>query len=129
MLPSYLLKMFNQRLTQSQLPPNIVYLASDYPKHTSCAAHTPEQFSDHHILLEAYRQRARRMIELAADQYNEEVDTGVDSAVAMNAASIDWTHAARVHNTYIHTYMHTYIHTYMYIHTYIPQENYPLNTV
>ena len=42
----YLHKMFNQQLTQSQLPPNIAYLASDFPKHTSCAAHSPDQFSD-----------------------------------------------------------------------------------
>ena len=73
----YLRKMFNQRLTQSQLPPNIVYLASDYPKHTSCAAHTPEQFSDTRITLEAYRQQARRMVEKAATQYQHAKGTGL----------------------------------------------------
>ena len=47
----YLHEMFNQQLTQSQLPPNIAYLASDFPKHTSCAAHSPDQFSDPHFFL------------------------------------------------------------------------------
>ena len=92
----YLRKMFNQRLTQSQLPPNIVYLACDYPKHTSCAAHTPEQFSDPHLLLEAYRQRARRMVEVAATQYQRAKGTGLDDVAAWNASSVDWTNAAKV---------------------------------
>ena len=47
----YLHKMFNQQLTQSQLPPNIAYLASDFPKDTSCAARSLDQFSDPHLLL------------------------------------------------------------------------------
>ena len=52
--------MFNQRLCVSQLPTDVSYLASDYPKHRRCSAMTSHQFSDPHILLEAYRQRARR---------------------------------------------------------------------
>ena len=88
--------MFNQRLTQSQLPPNIVYLASEYPKHTSCAAHTPEQFSDTRITLEAYRQRARRMVEIAATNYQQGKGSELDDVAAWNASSVDWTNAARV---------------------------------
>ena len=88
--------MFNQRLTQSQLPLNIVYLASDYPKHTSCAAHTPEQFSDTRITLEAYRQQARRMVEKAATQYQHAKGTGLDDVAAWNTSSVDWTNAAKV---------------------------------
>ena len=89
--------MFNQRLTQSQLPPNIVYLASDYPKHTSSAAHTPEQFSDTRITLEAYRQRARRMVEIAVNQYQRAKGSGLDDVAAWNASSVDWTNAAKVY--------------------------------
>ena len=88
--------MFNQRLTQSQLPPNIVYLASDYPKHTSCAAHIPEQFSDTRITLKAYRQRAKRMVEIAATRYQQAKDSGLDDVAAWNASSVDWTNGAKV---------------------------------
>ena len=88
--------MFNQRLTQSQLPPNIVYLACDYPKHTSCVAHTPEQFSDHNILLEAYARRARMMVEIAATQYQCTKSSGLNDVEAWNASSVDWTNAAKV---------------------------------
>ena len=93
----YLHKMFNQQLTQSQLPPNIAYLASDFPKHTSCAAHSPDQFSDPHLLLEAYRQRARRMVEVAAVQYLHAKHTArLDDVAAWNGSSVDWTNAAKV---------------------------------
>ena len=93
----YLRKMFNQQLSQSQLPPNIAYLASDFPKHTSCAAHSPEQFSDPHLLLEAYRQRARRMVEVAAVQYQHaKHSAGLDDVAAWNGSSVDWTNAAKV---------------------------------
>ena len=89
--------MFNQQLSQSQLPPNIAYLASDFPKHTSCAAHSPEQFSDPHLLLEAYRQRARRMVEVAAVQYQHaKHSAGLDDVAAWNGSSVDWTNAAKV---------------------------------
>ena len=88
--------MLNQQLTQSQLPPNIVYLATDYPRHTSCAAHAPEHFSDPHLLLEAYRQRARRMVEAASDQYQDALGMGLDDVAAWNASSVDWTTAAKV---------------------------------
>ena len=87
---------FNQRLLQSQLPTNIAYLASDYPKHTSCAASTPQQFSDPHLLQEAYRQRARRMIEVASAQYQAGLGMGLDNVAAWNSSSVDWTNAAQV---------------------------------
>ena len=56
----YLHKVVQQKLPQSQLPNNVCYLASDYPKYMESAVHTPKQFSDPHVLLEAYRQRAKR---------------------------------------------------------------------
>ena len=92
----YLRKMFNQQLTQSQLPPNIVYLASDYTKHISCAAHTSEHFSDHKMLVEAYRQRVRRMVEIATTEYQCAKNSGLDDSAAWNVSSVDWTNAAKV---------------------------------
>ena len=44
-----------------QLPEDVSYLASDFYKHKRCLAMASQQFSDPHILLEAYRQRARRL--------------------------------------------------------------------
>ena len=91
----YLHKMFSRRLNQSQLPSNIVYLASDYPVHT-CAVKAPEQFLNTEVLLEIYQQRARRMVESAAEQYTENLNEGMDSELARNECSIDWINAARV---------------------------------
>ena len=56
----YLHKVFSQQLSMAQLPIDISYLASDYPKNRRCPAMASVQFSHHNILLEAYRQRARR---------------------------------------------------------------------
>ena len=56
----YLHKVYAQRQLQSQLPNDVMYLASDYPCHKTCAARTPYQLFDAHIQLEAYRQRAMR---------------------------------------------------------------------
>ena len=44
----------------SQLPNDVSYLASDYSKKRRCPAMSSLQFSEHNILQEAYRQRARR---------------------------------------------------------------------
>ena len=104
----YLHKMFNQQLSQSQLPLNIAYLASDFPKHTSCAAHSPEQFSDPHLLLEAYRQRARRMVEVAAVQYQHAKHSArLDDVAAWNSSSVDWTNAAKVSSRCVMIIMHS----------------------
>ena len=92
----YLHKMFNQQLTQSQLPPNIAYLASDFPKHTSCAAHSPDQFSDPKILLRAYLQRARAIVDIAVAQYELGKSSGQDDVAAWNNSSVDWINAAKV---------------------------------
>ena len=56
----YLNKLYSLQLPASKLPANVSYLASDYYLHKSCPLRTAEQFSDPHIQLEAYRQRARR---------------------------------------------------------------------
>ena len=58
----YLHKVFNQKLPQSQLPGDVSYLASDFYKHIQSGAVTSQQFSDPQLLLEAYRQRARRYL-------------------------------------------------------------------
>ena len=60
----YLHKVFNQKLPQSQLPGDVSYLASDFHKHIQSGAVRSQQFSDPHLLLEAYRQRARRYLHL-----------------------------------------------------------------
>ena len=56
----YLHKLFSQHVPASQLPSNVDYLASDYPLHKYCGVKKAGQFMDHHVQLEAYRQRARR---------------------------------------------------------------------
>ena len=63
------------------------------------------------------------MVELAAGQYNEAVETCMDSAVAMNESSIDWTHAARVCNTFM--YIHTYIYPVVLTSKAPPMHTYP----
>ena len=87
--------MFTHQLNQSQLPPNIVYLASDYPVH-ACTVSAPEQFSNTNLLLEIYQQRARGMVDAAATEYTENLREGMDSDLARNECSIDWIDAARV---------------------------------
>ena len=60
----YLLKQFSQKLPMSQLSVNVAYLGSDFPVHKYCSVRTSGQFTDSHIQLEAYRQRARRWVGL-----------------------------------------------------------------
>ena len=60
MCARYLHKMYNRRQEQTDLPSNISYLAVDYHKQLRSVATTAQQFSDLHVLMEAYRQRARR---------------------------------------------------------------------
>ena len=48
----------------SKLSVNVAYLGSDFPVHKYCAVKTSGQFTDPHIQLEAYRQRARRWVGL-----------------------------------------------------------------
>ena len=83
---------------------------------------TSEQFSHPDILLEAYRQRARRYIastrsykvakgiilaitrfycrltELASSRYQDGIQSRMDNLTAWNHSSVDWTVAATVCN-------------------------------
>ena len=92
----FLKKQFDKQLSQSQLPVNITYLAADYIMKTTCEAKCAEHFSDTTLLLEAYRQRARKMVEMASLQYQEALDEGIEESEAWNESSVDWTNAARV---------------------------------
>ena len=89
-------KLFNKQLPQSQLSPNITYLATDYCKKTVCAAKTAEQFSDPDLLVEAYSQRVRKMVEIASVQHQEASRAGMDELEAWNASSVDWMNAVKV---------------------------------
>ena len=62
-----------------------------------CTATIPEHFSDSKVLLDAYRQRARTMIETASLQYQDALEEGLDDSEAWNASSIDWVNASQVH--------------------------------
>ena len=92
----YLHKLFNKCLSQSQLPLNITYLATDYHKNTVCVAKTAEQFSDPDLLVEAYCHRVRKMVEIASAQYQEASKAGMDEVEAWNEASVDWINAVKV---------------------------------
>ena len=96
----YLHKVFNQKLPQSQLPGDVSYLASDFHKHIQSGVVTSQQFSDPHVLLEAYRQRARRLVEIASRRYQDGTGMGMDNVAAWNYSSVDWTVAARAHCHY-----------------------------
>ena len=72
------------------------YLATDYPAHSSCGVRSVDQFSDPHTQLEAYRQRARRMVGVANSAYQRALGRGLTQAQAWNETTIDWTVAAKV---------------------------------
>ncbi len=110
----------------AQLPIDISYLASDYPKNRRCPAMASVQFSHHNILLEAYRQRARRyphviatklflnsyvcipvvcipvdcipcrLTEIASKRYQTGLQSSMDNVAAWNSSTVDWTIAAKV---------------------------------
>ena len=94
----FLKKQFDKRLPRSQLPVNITYLAADYIMKTTCEVKCAEHFSDTTLLLEAYCQRARKMVEMASLQYQEALDEGIEESEAWNESSVDWTNAARVNH-------------------------------
>ena len=70
-------------------------MAVDYTK-SACKATISEHFSDSKVLLEAYRQRARTMVEIASLQYQDALEEGLEDSEAWNASSMDWTNAAQV---------------------------------
>ena len=92
----YLNKLYSSKLPMSALPTNVCYLATDYPAHSSCGVRSVDQFSDPHTQLEAYRQRARRMVGVANSAYQRALGRGLTQAQAWNETTIDWTVAAKV---------------------------------
>lgn len=93
----YLHKLYSQKQLQSQLPTDVMYLASDYPRHKTCAARTPHQLFDAHIQLEAYRQRAVRCVSKAYQLMEAALAKGMDQSDAWNATSVEWVQAAKAH--------------------------------
>lgn len=85
MLYRYLHKLYSQKQLQSQLPTDVMYLASDYPRHKTCAARTPHQLFDAHIQLEAYRQRAVRWA-LISLSYR------IDTVAILGNICVRWNH-------------------------------------
>ena len=96
MVHRYLNKLYSSKLPMSALPTNVCYLATDYPAHSSCGVRSVDQFSDPHTQLEAYRQRARRMVGVANSAYQRALGRGLTQAQAWNETTIDWTVAAKV---------------------------------
>lgn len=126
--------MVQSRFSQSQLPTNVCYLAVDYPQHTQCSVFTPKHFNDPHVLLEAYRQRAKRyyyyllhgfachwscmstficiyrLVSIAMKRYSTSGNN--DPITAWNNSSVDWMNAAKVMmNDCGHCSMMIYRHT------------------
>ena len=95
-LSRYLHKLFAAQRPVSALPDNVSYLGADYPGHMTFPLQTAAQFSDAHLLLEAYRQRARRLVSMATDTYKAGLSRGLSHSDSWNGSTIDWTVAARV---------------------------------
>jgi acyl-CoA oxidase len=93
----YLMKLFSQRKTSSQLPLNVQYLGSDFVVQIKCSVHTPAQWLDPHQQLDAYRQRARRLVTRAAQRYRKAIQGGAHQGDAWNLASVDLVAAAKAH--------------------------------
>lgn len=92
----YLNKLYSSGQPMSSLPTNVCYLATDYPGHASCGVRSLDQFSDPHVQLEAFRQRARRMVGVASSAYQRALGRGLTQPQAWNSTTVDWTVAAKV---------------------------------
>ena len=92
----------------SALPTNVCYLATDYPGHASCGVRSVNQLSDPHLQLEAFRQRARRMVGVASSAYQRALGRGLTQPQAWNSTTVDWTVAAKVF-TFSVTYFVTHL--------------------
>lgn len=97
----YLNKLYSRRLPLSHLPGNVCYLATDYPTHVTCGVSSVEQLRDPHTQLEAYRQRARRVVGVANSAYQQALARGMTQAQAWNTTTVDWTVAAKAHCYYV----------------------------
>ena len=58
--------MLTRQLPSSELPDNIAYLSKDFKLKPKCAIRTASHYTDPHMQIEVYRQRARR----SAQQYH-----------------------------------------------------------
>eukprot|EP00731_Ephydatia_muelleri_P016407 Em0009g831a len=93
----YLNKIYLQKQPSASLPANVVYLGVDYPHHKHCGVRSATQFSDPHTQMESYRQRARRMVAMAASRYDKALAKGLKPTEAWNESTVDWTVAAKAH--------------------------------
>ena len=109
----YLNKLYSSKLPMSALPTNVCYLATDYPAHSSCGVRSVDQFSDPHTQLEAYRQRARRIVGVANSAYQRALGRGLTQAQAWNETTIDWTVAAKVRIFFTIAIFHNFPHFHM----------------
>ncbi|CAI8005627.1 Peroxisomal acyl-coenzyme A oxidase 1 [Geodia barretti] len=92
----YLNKLYSSGQPMSALPTNVCYLATDYPGHASCGVRSVNRLSDPHLQLEAFRQRARRMVGVASSAYQRALGRGLTQPQAWNSTTVDWTVAAKV---------------------------------
>eukprot|EP00731_Ephydatia_muelleri_P016497 Em0009g921a len=97
----YLNKIYLQKQPSASLPANVVYLGVDYPHHKHCGVRSATQFSDPHTQMESYRQRARRMVAMAASRYDKALARGLKPTEAWNESTVDWTVAAKAHCYYV----------------------------
>ena len=93
----FLHKLYLQRLPQSQLSQDVVYLASDYQRHKTWIPQNPDQLLDAKAHVDAYRQRALCLVLKAHHITDEALAQTNDQASAWNSASVAWVRAAKAH--------------------------------
>ncbi|XP_065903315.1 peroxisomal acyl-coenzyme A oxidase 1-like [Dysidea avara] len=93
----FLRKLYSQRLPQSQLSQDVKYLASDYPPQKTWTPRKLDHVLDADTLVEAYRQRAMRLVSRANHMTGAALAKGEDEMTAWNLASVEWVRAARAH--------------------------------
>ncbi|XP_064382734.1 peroxisomal acyl-coenzyme A oxidase 1-like isoform X1 [Halichondria panicea] len=97
----YLNKLYSQKLPSSGLADNVAYLASNYTFQKRSPVRTAQQFLDPHVLLEAYRQRARRMVAIASLRLTEGKRSSLSQSDAWNLSTCDWVTASNAHCHYV----------------------------
>jgi len=93
----FLRKLYSQRLLQSQLSKDVGYLASDYPLQKAWTPRKLNHVLDADTQVEAYRQRALRLVSRANYMTEVALAKGEDEKTAWNLASVEWVRAARAH--------------------------------
>ncbi|XP_064382738.1 peroxisomal acyl-coenzyme A oxidase 1-like isoform X2 [Halichondria panicea] len=97
----YLNKLYSQKLPSSGLADNVAYLASNYTLQKRSPVRTAQQFLDPHVLLEAYRQRARRMVAIAVTRFENGKRSGLSQSDAWSSSTCDWITASNAHCHYV----------------------------